>query len=94
MKPGCGRCRASSVTGWLAPAAILIFLPKCPACLAVYLALGTGIGISLSAASYLRDTAVITCTFWLVYAVFRYMFRQRRRNYDKTIPENNSLSVV
>ena len=36
-------------TGWLFPAAILAVLPKCPACLATYIVISTGCGISLAA---------------------------------------------
>ena len=46
------RCR--EVLAWLLPGAVLVSVPKCPACLAAYMALWTGLGLSLSAATYLR----------------------------------------
>jgi hypothetical protein len=36
-------------------------MPKCPACLAGYLALATGVGISISAASYVRTFLLTAC---------------------------------
>jgi hypothetical protein len=46
--------RASDLMGWLVPAALLALMPKCPLCIAAYIALGTGIGISVATAAYLR----------------------------------------
>ena len=34
------------------PTLILMLLPKCPACFAAYIALGTGISVSVAAASF------------------------------------------
>jgi hypothetical protein len=59
--------RALDLTAKFVPVAILAVLPKCPACLAAYVALGTGIGLSLTAASYIRLLLVVACVISLVF---------------------------
>ena len=46
--------RVREIFGWVLPGAILVLLPKCPACLVAYVTLWTGLGLSFSAATYLR----------------------------------------
>jgi hypothetical protein len=53
--------RFIEVAGWIVPSTILALIPKCPACLAAYIALWSGIGLSLSAAVYLRTSLLVLC---------------------------------
>jgi len=56
-------------------AAVLILLPKCPACLAAYLAAGAGIGVSLTTASHLRTALLVLSLAGLTYVARRYAVR-------------------
>jgi hypothetical protein len=56
-----------SVVGVLIPGALLAVLPKCPVCIAAYVAMWTGLGLSVSSAAYVRVTLAIVCVVSLVY---------------------------
>jgi ABC-type Na+ efflux pump permease subunit len=51
------------------PGGILALLPKCPACIAAYFAMGSGIGISITAAAHLRTALLFVCVGSLLYFV-------------------------
>jgi hypothetical protein len=67
--------RIIDYSGWAIPAAILALLPKCPACLALYLAVGTGLGISVSTAAILRTLLLAICASSLIYLTARFVNR-------------------
>ena len=50
-------------------------VPKCPACLAAYVALWTGLGLSLSTATYLRWVVLFLCAAALLFLVARRLGR-------------------
>ena len=49
------------IGGWVVPGAVIALTPKCPACLAAYLAVWTGLGVSLTSAMYLRWGLLSLC---------------------------------
>jgi len=65
-------------TGWLAPGLGLALIPKCPACVAAYVAAVTGVGISIPAAAHLRLGLVIGCVATLALVAVRTVVRMRK----------------
>jgi len=62
------------------PTLILALLPKCPACFAAYVALGTGISLSVETASVLRTGLIGICVvtlFWVFASALRWGMMRR-----------------
>ena len=63
--------RGAEVAGWVVPGATLALLPKCPACVAAYVALATGLGVSFPTAAYIRASIVVVSVSVLVIVAAR-----------------------
>lgn len=76
----CGRKAAAVQRGFWRRAsggafsgALLVLMPKCPMCIAAYIALATGVGVSVSTAVYLRQGMLVLCVGALGYVATRWL---------------------
>src|SRR5215475_3628387 len=67
--------RTREVFAWVLPSATLVLMPKCPACLAAYVALWTGLGLSLTTATYLRWAMLLLCVASLLFLIVKRLGR-------------------
>jgi hypothetical protein len=62
VAPALRRRRGEGIAGWILPSAALILMPKCPMCIAMYVALFTGASISVASASHIRTAIAVLCS--------------------------------
>ena len=65
------------IFAWVLPSAILVLVPKCPACLAAHVTLWTGLGLSLFTATYLRWVLLFLCVASLLFMIVERLDRIR-----------------
>jgi hypothetical protein len=61
--------RVRRISSWVLPSVILVMVPKCPVCLAAYVAIFTGVSLSLSTATYLQWAMLLVCVVSLLYLI-------------------------
>ena len=59
--------RGAKAAGWVLPSAVMVLMPKCPMCVAAYVAMVSGVGISMTAAAELRVGVLAACGAVLTY---------------------------
>lgn len=72
--------RLRSFAGWLVPGAVLVLIPKCPVCIIAYVAMISGIGLSISTASNLRIALIAVSSACLLYLVASLLLSLRRNH--------------
>jgi hypothetical protein len=55
--------------------ALLMLTPKCPVCVAAYVAVATGFGFSISTAAHLRMLLIVLCAVSLVFVATKHLRR-------------------
>jgi hypothetical protein len=93
---------AREAVAWAIPSAVLVLMPKCPACFAAYVALWTGLGLSFSTASWLRGALLLACMasflFLLVKrrgriaAIARYLINRSLKQETEPCPTKSALA--
>jgi len=78
IAPAPRRRRRGGIAGWLIPGAALILMPKCPMCVAMYVALFTGATISVASASHIRTAVGVWCGAVLLGLTVKGLRRARR----------------
>jgi hypothetical protein len=73
---------------WLFPAMLLVLIPKCPMCVAAYVAMFSGIGITISTARWIQILMLMFCLTSLAYLAIRHW---RRRSKSRGFPASSSL---
>jgi hypothetical protein len=79
------------VAGWILPGTVLALLPKCPMCVAAYIALGTGFTMSYASAHMLMRIVIVICIGALACCAMRLLkrvYRQQQFNHPKHVYEN------
>jgi hypothetical protein len=61
--------RIRQILAGVLPSVLLVLVPKCPACLAAHVMLWTGLGLSLSAAAYLRWALLFVCAASVLFLI-------------------------
>ncbi len=59
--------------------AVLLMMPKCPACLAAYLAAATGLSLSLTTATHMRWGLYLMCGITLASLIYLKLLRREPR---------------
>ncbi|MGB8170390.1 MAG: hypothetical protein WCF18_23005 [Chthoniobacteraceae bacterium] len=77
-----GARRAAEIAGWVFPSAALALLPKCPMCVAAYVALGTGLALTPASANLLLQCVTAICLNALAFCLARRIVKTARRQHS------------
>jgi hypothetical protein len=75
---------------WAFPAALLVLMPKCPLCVAAYVALFTGVGVSVSTARWIQIVMLVFCLASLAFLAVRFWRRRTVARGFAVLPHDDS----
>jgi len=83
--------RVREIAGVLVPGAMLALMPKCPMCLAAYVALGTGFTLSYTSAHLVMRALTVLCIGTLSFCLASRVVRQLRQKQTFHLQPTNTL---
>ena len=75
--------RTRDAAAWGLPSLVLALVPKCPMCVAAYLAIGGGLSVPFTTAAYLRTALVWLCWSVLLLLTARLVMRRMRGTHSR-----------
>ena len=82
--------RLREVAGVVLPGTLLALMPKCPMCLAAYVALGTGVTLSYTSAHLLLRGLTALCICTLAFCLVRRMMRHLRQKHSLNLSPSST----
>jgi hypothetical protein len=82
--------RLRELAGVLLPGTLLALMPKCPMCLAAYVALGTGFTLSYTSAHLLLRGLTALCICTLAFCLVRRIFKHLRQKHSLHLSSSNT----
>ena len=61
----------------LVPGSLIVFLPKCPLCVAAYVATLTGVGVSVATISHVKFVLILLCAVSMLYLLAQFYVLRR-----------------
>jgi hypothetical protein len=68
--------RGAKASGWVVPGVVMMLVPKCPVCVVAYVALVSGVGISITTAAHLRVAILALCAAVLMFLAIKLGLRR------------------
>jgi len=82
--------RLREVAGLVLPGTLLALMPKCPMCLAAYVALGTGFTLSYTSAHLLLRGLTALCICTLAFCLVRRIIKHLRQQHSLNLPSSST----
>lgn len=80
--------KVREIAGLVLPSTLLALMPKCPMCLAAYVALGSGVTLSYSSAHLLMRTLTALCISTLAFCLVKRMMKPHRPVHSLSLHSN------